>query len=144
MATKLVTYKGGLFLPANVLSEMRAIDRQINGMSDDLGRSDGASTAFGRQFNAFRDDWRAFFTENQGLISRSFNTTYDQTLEFKAQADKWRTELIARGVGIVAPALPLERKTGFKWKRILLFGVFVGAIYWVGTRRRVVTFRKED
>ncbi len=67
-------YKGGLFTPGHVLSEMNTINRGFEALWRDITLGGYLDTRLGIEFMVARDEWRAYYQKYSGkggLIDRA-------------------------------------------------------------------------
>lgn len=128
-------YAGDLFSPQTVLSEMRAVDGAVNALNSDIQASQVADD-FKAKWQAFASEWKAFYADNQGVLSRVLNQTYALTLEYRDRVAEWRKQFMVEGGKPSTPALPKSNTSygkGVPW-----LGLFIGAgalalgVWWFG------------
>jgi hypothetical protein len=96
--------------PGQILNAMNVVDRLV----DSLGISVNAQRAqlpknIVTQFEAFWNEWKAFYSANKGLGSRLWEGTYEQTVAYQGRAADWQKRLAKAGAD-VTPDSPSSDK----------------------------------
>lgn len=100
------------FSPDEVANEQL----QVNTLVDSLGVDVNAHAsrlprAVVTGFGQFWTEWKAFYKARSGFFARHERSTYEKTLEYRAQATTWQQKIAAAGkkVGVALTALPLQK-----------------------------------
>lgn len=100
------------FSPDEVANEQQ----QVNTLVDSLGVDVNANAArlpraIVSGFGQFWGEWKAFYKARSGFFARHERSTYEKTLEYRAQAVAWQQRIAAAGkkAGVELTSLPLQK-----------------------------------
>ena len=120
------------FSPDEVQNEQEKVNRLVDSMGVDVNAQQAKLPAtVVRGFAQFWNEWKHFFADRSGWLARHERSTYEQTLQYRDQAEAWRKKLQKVGAdlaaGQVAPAKPSQSDGN----KVLIY-IGVGAIVLVG------------
>ena len=125
-------YKGGLFSPSTVRSEMNTVDAQVTALvraTNESGEIVEEGTRVG--FQDFVKNWLIFKDENDDWVSLALNSTRLRVAEYRNSLIQWQTILEKQGIEKSVP--PLTKVTQFgsrvPW-RIVAAVAGVGVLAW--------------
>jgi hypothetical protein len=131
-----VDYKGGLFSPSTVMSEMDTVTTWATALAHEIGASD-APEVFKFSYSNFYKEWKSFYESHKGLLNwpkRVLNTTYAKVLEFKERVREWRKKFKELGGETITPITTKEAYgsglSRFSFKSLIIgTGVVVGGYF---------------
>lgn len=133
-----VTY--GLFTPGDLLNEMQSIDTAMRALANDMlqvsehvRKSNSSLDNHIKAFSAFWNDWKRFYADKQGWITRAFNSTRDKTLEYRDRLYQFRKRFADMGGKVSYVGLPkrdLFAGTDFKKVGYVALGLAALILLW--------------
>lgn len=87
--------------PGQILNEMDSVDRLVDalGVAVNQQRAKLGKTA-AKQFEAFWNEWKAFYARNKGLGARLWGGTWEQTIAYRDRATQWQERLGKAGAEV--------------------------------------------
>lgn len=79
--------------PSAILAEMQSVGTQVHSLNAEVqANKTRLPDDFLRGWNAFFNEYLAFYGENEGLLARMWISVYDKTLEYRKQVNDWRAK----------------------------------------------------
>jgi hypothetical protein len=87
--------------PGQILNEMDSVDRLVDGLGVAVNqqRAKLGKTVV-KQFEAFWNEWKAFYVRNKGLGARLWGGTWEQTIGYRDRATQWQERLGKAGAEV--------------------------------------------
>ncbi len=87
--------------PGQILNDMDSVDRLVDGLGVAVNqqRAKLGKTVV-KQFEAFWNEWKAFYARNKGLGARLWGGTWEQTMAYRDRATQWQERLGKAGAEV--------------------------------------------
>lgn len=120
------------FSPDEVANEQEQVNRLVDSLGVDVNAQQAklpATTV--RGFAQFWNEWKHFYADRSGWLSRHERSTYEKTLQYRDQADAWRKKLAKAGADLAAGQVTAGKPPQSDGNKVLIY-IGVGAIVLVG------------
>lgn len=101
------------FSPDEVQNEQEQVNRLVDSLGVDVNANAGKLPArITNGFVQFWNEWKAFYKDRSGFLARHERSTYEKTLEYRAQATSWQAQLKKAGAQLTALSLQKGGQSG--------------------------------
>lgn len=129
------TRVGELFVPSQILTEMREVDAGVNALAADMVTQDFANGRLAEEYQKFALEWREFYDEHrESWTKRALNLTRDLVRNYKTRLLGWREKFMEAGGRNTIPAPILPKGEGLFDKvsigKLLIVGIGISGAIW--------------
>jgi hypothetical protein len=123
---------GELFTPSLIKADMAAINNGVDSLARDIQEAGLANTRYAEEYARFALEWREFYKNNDGWLSRSLNKTAATVKAYADRLRQWRDK--ARGMGFepTTPTPAVSQEDKIPWGKLAIGAgiATVGILAW--------------